>query len=106
MKVRFPDVAIARPHYESVYCALVHPTEPEALWIRTTVQKRPGHDPTGALWVTRFGPTEVRATKLNDVPVSAGGHGLSCGPASQGPAGTRGSVESDQLSVRWDLAFA
>jgi hypothetical protein len=43
MKVRFPDVAIARPHYESVYCTLVHPTEPEALWVRTTVQKRPGN---------------------------------------------------------------
>ncbi|HXS87295.1 MAG TPA: hypothetical protein VN741_16855 [Mycobacterium sp.] len=106
MKVRFPDVAKPRPHYESVYCALVHPTEPEALWVRTTVQKRPGKEPTGALWLTWFRPTGVRATKINDLPVSPSGHGLSCGPASQGPAGTRGSVESEQLSARWDLAFA
>ncbi|OBK33263.1 hypothetical protein A5658_13595 [Mycobacterium sp. 1245111.1] len=106
MKVRFPDVAKARPHYESVYCALVHPTEPEALWVRTTVQKRPGKDATGALWVTWFSPAGVRATKLNDLPASPSGHGLSCGPASQGPSGTRGSVESDSLSARWDLAFA
>ncbi len=106
MKVRFPDVAKPRPHYESVYCALVHPTEPEALWVRTTVQKRPGKEPTGALWLTWFRPTGVRATKINDLPVSPSGHGLTCGPASQGPAGTRGSVESDQLSARWDLAFA
>jgi hypothetical protein len=106
MKVRFPDVAMARPHYESVYCTLVHPTEPQALWVRTTVQKRPGKEPTGALWVTWFSPTGVRATKLNDLPASPSGHGLSCGPASQGPAGTRGSVESDQLSAQWDLAFA
>ena len=105
MKVRFPDVANARPHYESVYCTLVHPTEPEALWVRTTVQKRPGKEPTGALWATWFSPTGVRATKINDLPVSPSGHGLSCGPASQGPTGTRGSVESDQLSARWDLAF-
>ena len=106
MKVRFPEVAIARPHYESVYCTLVHPTEPEALWIRTTVQKRPGKGPTGALWVTWFSQAGVLATKINDLPVSPGGHGLSCGPATQGPAGTRGSVESDQLSARWDLGFA
>lgn len=105
MRVRFPDVANARPHYESVYCALVHPTQPEALWVRTTVQKRPGKEATGALWVTWFSPTGVRATKLNDLPASPSGHGLSCGPASQGPAGTRGSVESDSLSARWDLAF-
>jgi hypothetical protein len=106
MKVRFPDVAIARPHYESVYCALAHPTEPEALWVRTTVQKRPGKDATGALWATWFSPAGVRAAKLNDLPVSPSGLGLTCGPASQGPMGTRGSIESDQLSARWDLTFA
>jgi hypothetical protein len=105
MKIRFPDVATARPHYESVYCSLVHPTEPEALWVRTTVAKRPGNAPTGALWVTWFSPNGIRATKINDLAVSPGGLGISCGPASQGPAGTRGSVESDQLSARWDLAF-
>jgi hypothetical protein len=105
MKVRFPDVPLARPHYESVYCTLVHPTQPEALWVRTTVQKRPGKGPIGALWVTWFSPTGVRAAKVNDLQISPGGLGLSCGPASQGPAGTRGSVESDQLSAQWDLAF-
>jgi hypothetical protein len=106
MQVRFPDVAQARPHYESVYCALVHPIEPQALWVRTTVQKRPGKGPTGALWVTWFSLAGVRATKINDLPASPSGLGLSCGPASQGPAGSRGSVESDQLSAQWDLAFA
>ena len=83
MKVRCPGVANARPHYESVYCTLVHPMEPEALWVRTTVQKRPGKEPTGALWATWFSPTVgVRATKINDLPVSPSGHGLSCGPDS------------------------
>ncbi|MFN8088163.1 MAG: hypothetical protein U0R81_04175 [Mycobacterium sp.] len=105
MQLRFPDVAIAQPHYESVYCALVHPAEPEALWIRTTVKKRPGHEPTGALWVTWFSPAGVRATKVDDLPVSPGGLGIDCGPASQGPAGSRGSVESEGLSAQWDLTF-
>lgn len=110
MQLRFPDVAMARPHYESVYCALVHPVEPEALWIRTTVKKPPGQDPAGALWVTWFGPagvraTKVRATKVDGLPVGPGGLGIDCGAASQGPAGSRGSVESEGLSAQWDLTF-
>lgn len=105
MKLRFPDVAVARPHYESVYCALVHPTDPEALWIRTTVKKRPGQEPIGALWVTWFSPAGVRAAKVDGVPVSPGGLGLACGSASQGPTGSRGSVESDGLEAQWDLVF-
>jgi hypothetical protein len=106
IQIRFPDVATARPHYESVYCTLFHPTEPLALWVRTTVQKRPGEAATGALWVTWFSPNGIRATKINDLPISPGGLGLSCGPASQGPAGSHGSVESEQLSAQWDLMFA
>ena len=105
MHLRFPDVAIALPHYESVYCALVHPTEPEALWIRTTVKKRPGREPAGALWVTWFGPAGVRATKIDELPVSPGGLGINCGPASQGPPGSRGFVESEGFSGQWDLSF-
>jgi hypothetical protein len=27
MELRFPGVPAGRPHYESVYCALVHPSE-------------------------------------------------------------------------------
>ena len=74
MELQFPKVGAARPHYESVYCALAHPTAPEALWIRTTVQKRPRKAPTGALWFTWFSAQGVRAGKLNGVPVRPGGH--------------------------------
>jgi hypothetical protein len=104
--LRFPGVEAARPHYESVYCALAHPAEPEAVWIRTTVQKRPGMAPTGALWVTWFGEQGISAGKLNDLPVQPGGHGLVCGPATQGTVGSRGELEVDGISARWDLTFA
>ena len=106
MELRFPDVSASRPHYESVYCALAHPTKAEALWIRTTVQKRPGKAPTGALWFTWFSEQGVRAGKLNGVPVRPGGHGIVCGPATQGPAGSQGELQVDGLSAQWDLAFA
>jgi hypothetical protein len=106
MDLQFPDVRHSRPHYESVYCALAHPTEPEALWIRTTVQKRPGEAPTGALWVTWFSEQGVRAGKLNELPVRPGGHGIVCGPATQGPDGSRGDLQVDGLSAHWDVTFA
>ncbi|MFL6061784.1 MAG: hypothetical protein ACJ72E_11165 [Marmoricola sp.] len=103
--LRFPAVPLGRPHYESVYCALVHPVEPRALWIRTTVRKRPGEQPQGAVWVTWFDEQGVRAAKLDDLDVAPGGLGITCGPATQGPSGLRGEV-TGALSCRWDLNFA
>jgi hypothetical protein len=105
MLLRFPDVPLPKPHYESVYCTLTHPTEARALWIRTTVQKRPGASATGALWVTWFGDAGVRAAKLNDLPVAPGGQGIECGPATQGPTGSQGELSLDGLGARWDLRF-
>jgi hypothetical protein len=105
MKLRFPDVPLPKPHYESVYCTLTHPTSARALWVRTTVQKRPGASAKGALWVTWFSDAGVRAAKLNDLPVAAGGQGIQCGPATQGSAGSQGELRLDGLSARWDLRF-
>jgi hypothetical protein len=106
VRLRFPDVATGRPHYESVFCTLIHPTEGEALWIRTTVRKRPAQAPTGALWVTWFGESGVRAGKLSDLPVAPGGLGISCGPATQGPSGSQGALDVDGFSARWQITFA
>lgn len=106
MDLKFPHVQASRPHYESVYCALAHPTKAEALWIRTTVQKRPGEAATGALWFTWFSEQGVLAGKLNGVPVRPGGHGIVCGSATQGTKGSRGDLQVDGLLARWDLTFA
>lgn len=106
MRLRYPDVAVASGHYESVYAALVHPVEPRALWIRTTVQKRPGDEATGALWVTWFDESGVRAGKLNGQSLRPGADLLGCGPAEQGLGGSRGALDLDGLSAQWDLAFA
>lgn len=104
MELRFGQVRPGRGLYESVYLTAVHPDQPQALWVRTTVQKRPDARPTGALWVTWFGPDGVRAGKLSDLPV-AGTDTLICGVAEQGPSGSRGSMDLASLSARWDLSF-
>lgn len=106
VRLHFPDVPARAGHYESVYAALVHPDAPRALWVRTTVKKRPGEAPTGAVWVTWFDESGVRAGKLDDQPLEVGADRLTCGPAAQGPAGSRGSIGLDGLSAQWDLSFA
>ena len=106
LRLRFPSVPLPRPHYESVYCVLVHPSEPSALWLRTTVRKPPGQPARGAVWVTWFGADGVRATKVDDVDVAPDTPGLRCGPASLGPTGSRGEVIASSLDCRWDLSFA
>jgi hypothetical protein len=105
VRLRFPDVSVGRGLYESVYAVLVHPDQPRALWVRTTVQKRPGEVATGALWVTWFDEAGVRAGKLTGLSAVPADEGLECGPARQGPGGTRGGIELDSLTAAWDISF-
>jgi hypothetical protein len=106
VKLQFPGVSAGRGLYESVFAVLVHPDQPRALWVRTTVQKRPDEAATGALWVTWFDETGVRAGKLTGLPAAPVDEGLECGPARQGPGGTRGAIELDSLTAGWDISFA
>jgi hypothetical protein len=105
LELRFPAVPTARGLYESVYAVLVHPDQPRALWVRTTVQKRSGQAATGALWVTWFDEAGVRAGKLTGLTATPVDEGLECGPARQGPPGTRGAIELESLAAGWDIAF-
>jgi hypothetical protein len=106
LPLRFPSASPAAGLYESVYAVLVHPDRPRALWVWTTVQKRPGDAATGALWVTWFDKTGVRAGKLTGVPAAPADGGLQCGPAHQGPEGSRGDIDLDSLRATWDVTFA
>jgi hypothetical protein len=105
MRIRYPDEPLKAGHYESVYAALVHPHSPRALWVRTTVKKRPGEQPTGAVWVTWFDEDGTRAGKLDGLPLEVSDR-LACGPAAQGPDGSRGEIGVDGFSAAWDLSFA
>ena len=63
---RFPEVAAKAGHYESFYLKACRPGGGQGIWIRHTVHKRPGAEPSASIWFTFFdraadGP---RATKL------------------------------------------
>jgi hypothetical protein len=103
--LRFPGAGEGQALYESVYSVLASPDGRQALWTRTTVRKRPGEQPTGALWTTWTSDTEVRAAKLDSLPAAPGGHGITVGDATQGEAGTRGSIDLPSLHATWDVTF-
>jgi hypothetical protein len=99
---RFPDVPARAGHYESFYLKLCHPSEPLGAWIRYTVHKRPGAEPTGSLWFTLFSAEAPRAAKLTAPGPEAGGADwLRMGEARIGPDGARGAIDS----VTWELAL-
>ena len=53
-EARFPKVPREAGHYESFYIKASKPGERLGVWIRHTVHKRPGEEPTGSLWFTLF----------------------------------------------------
>ncbi len=66
-KARFPAVRGPAGHYESYYLKACHPEEPLGVWIRYTVHKPPGEEPTGSVWFTLFeagagGPIAAKTT--------------------------------------------
>jgi hypothetical protein len=127
-RARFVDVAAKAGHYESFYVKACRPGGGQGIWIRHTVHKRPGEEPTASLWFTLFdraapGP---RATKVTvgasalSAPAGswvrigeAGGPGSAeagsaasgSGSAEIGPGRAEGSVDTEALSASWSLRF-
>jgi hypothetical protein len=110
-RARFPDVAAKAGHYESFYIKACQPEGGRGVWIRHTVHKRPGAEPTGSLWFVLFdreadGP---RATKVT-VPASElsapAGAWIQVGDCVVGPGRAEGSLDTDSISAAWSLTFA
>jgi hypothetical protein len=100
---RFPAVPAKAGHYESFYLKLCHPSEPLGAWIRYTVHKRPGGEPTGSLWFTLFEPEGPRAAKLTvPEPSSGGADWLRVGEARIGADGATGSIGEE---IAWELSL-
>ena len=64
-QARFPEVPEKAGHYESFYLKLDPARRRPGAWIRHTVHKRPGEEPTCALWFVLFDADAAgpRATK-------------------------------------------
>ena len=108
---RYPGVAAKAGHYESFYIKACSPEGGRGLWIRHTVHKRPGAEPSASIWFVLFdreadGP---RATKLT-VPAAElsapAGSWIRVAGAELGPGRASGGIETEALAATWNLAFS
>jgi hypothetical protein len=110
-RARFPDVAAKAGHYESFYIKASEPGGGRGIWIRHTVHKRPGAEPSGSIWFVVFdraadGP---RATKVT-VPASElsapADDWIRVGDCVIGPGRAEGSVDTEGLAAAWSMRFS
>jgi hypothetical protein len=109
-EARFGDVKPAAGHYESLFIKAARPGGGQAVWIRHTVHKRPGAEPTAAVWLTFF-DSEVAAPRAAKASFSStdlqadGGDYIRIGETHLAPGKASGSVAADSLNASWDLSF-
>jgi hypothetical protein len=104
---RFPAVARADGHYESVYLKACHPDGGLGVWIRYTVHKRPGEAPKGYVWFTLFDAESgvVASKAATAAPAADREHLIRLGENAFAPGRVRGTAPSPQLDAAWDLSF-
>jgi hypothetical protein len=109
-RARYGEVAARRGHYESFYLKACRPGGRLGIWIRHTVHKRPGSEPTGSVWFTLFdreapGPPATKVTvRASGLAVPAGSW-IRVAEAEIGPGEAAGSVDSEGLAATWSLRF-
>jgi hypothetical protein len=117
-RARFAEVAAKAGHYESFYLKACRPDGGQGVWIRHTVHKRPGEEPTGSIWFTLF-DREAPAPRATKVTVPASGlmapagswirvsetAGDGAARAEIGPGEARGSLDTEALAAGWSLRF-
>ena len=107
---RFPQVAAKAGHYESFYIKACRPGGGRGVWIRHTVHKRPGAEPSASIWFTLFdreseGPRATKLTVAADrLGVPAGGW-VRVADAEIGPGRAQGSIATDALRASWEIRF-
>jgi hypothetical protein len=110
-QARFPDVPEKAGHYESFYLKLTQPGGGRGAWIRHTVHKRPGEQPTCALWFVLFDAEAAgpRATKRQfgaDELATAPDTYIRVADATLADGRATGHVETAALEAKWDLSFS
>jgi hypothetical protein len=110
-RARFGEVAAKAGHYESFYVKACRPDGGLGIWIRHTVHKRPGQEPTGSIWFTLF-DREAPAPQATKVTVPASelsvpaGSWIRVAGAEIGPGKAEGSVDTEALAATWSLRFS
>lgn len=107
---RFPGIDRGKGHYESFYVKACRPDGGLGVWIRHTIHKRPGAEPTGSIWFVLFdasadGPLAAKETfPVNDLSVPSGAY-LRIDGAEIGPGGVTGGIDAGDLTASWALRF-
>jgi hypothetical protein len=108
---RFPKVAAKAGHYESFYVKACRPGGGQGIWIRHTVHKRPGAEPTASIWFVLFdrdaeGPRATKLTAPTERLAAPVGLWIKVDKAEIGPGRATGSIETEALSASWELTFS
>lgn len=105
-RARFPDMSAG---YESFYLRACRPEGGLGIWIRYTVHRRTGEEPTGSLWFTLFdaeAPAPVATKVTVRGPLSGDGDWVRIDGAriGEGAASGQAAVEGG-VAAAWDLRF-
>lgn len=109
-EAHFPAVDRDAGHYESFYLKATRPSGGQGVWIRHTVHKRPGEDPTAALWLTLFdadapGPQATKASfDVAELSTPDGSY-IRIDSAVLDPGHATGEINTPALAASWDLTF-
>jgi len=107
---RFPRVGADEGHYESFYIKATRPGGGQGLWVRYTVHKRPGTEPTASLWLTLFdadapGPVAAKATFPAPELAAPDGSYIQIDGAELNEGNAAGAIETNGAEASWDLTF-
>jgi hypothetical protein len=109
-EARFGGVEPAAGHYESFFIKAARPGGGQGVWIRHTVHKRPGAEPTASVWLTFFdaqagAPRAAKATFASADLGAGEGDYIRISETRLTPGRASGSVTTDSLAASWELDF-
>jgi hypothetical protein len=109
-EARFPALERGAGHYESFYIKATRPEGGLGVWIRHTIHKRPGAEPTASIWFALFdaeAPAPIATkTTFPAAELSAGdGAYVRIDGARLEPGRAIGEIRSDALDASWELEY-
>lgn len=107
---RFVTAKPTQALYESFYLRCFDLRTPRGAWIRYTVTKPPGAEPTGQLWFTFFDRVAgvAVASKQTHAALTAGTDGqklIGIGDGEVSLQGATGQAVSERCQAQWNLTF-
>ena len=109
-QARFPALDREAGHYESFYIKATRPEGGLGVWIRHTIHKRPGAEPTASIWFVLFdgeaaSPAATKATfPAAELAAPQAGY-VRVDGATLEPGRAVGELHSLVLNASWDLSF-